>query len=285
MEKYGFVYLWFDKKHKRYYVGCHWGTEDDGYICSSRIMKKAYKRRPNDFKRRILSRIYTNKKDLLEEEYRYLNMIKDHELKVRYYNLHNYHFKHWSSCESTTQKVSEKVSNTLKRKHKEDSEFRKMYEESIANRDCRRNDPEVVEKQRRSIKATLAEKFPVENRKYPYAKRDPNTGEYTEIFKKRLNEGVQRYWSSLSEEELAELKQKRSDQAKERKGFYCSNRRKGVTNSSDHNLKIGRANGKPVIIDGVEYYSKCEAARALGITDATVNNRIKSLKYPTWNYI
>lgn len=33
--KYGFVYLWFDRKHKRYYVGCHWGTTEDGYVCSS----------------------------------------------------------------------------------------------------------------------------------------------------------------------------------------------------------------------------------------------------------
>ena len=35
MEKYGFVYIWFDRKHKRYYIGCHWGHEDDGYVCSS----------------------------------------------------------------------------------------------------------------------------------------------------------------------------------------------------------------------------------------------------------
>jgi len=32
MEKYGFVYLWYDKKHKRYYIGCRWGKENDGYI-------------------------------------------------------------------------------------------------------------------------------------------------------------------------------------------------------------------------------------------------------------
>lgn len=28
-EKYGFVYIWFDKKHKRFYIGCRWGTEND----------------------------------------------------------------------------------------------------------------------------------------------------------------------------------------------------------------------------------------------------------------
>jgi hypothetical protein len=65
--KYGFVYLWFDKKHKRYYVGCRWGDEADGYICSSPWMLQGYSHRPQDFKRRVLSKIYTNRRDLLEE--------------------------------------------------------------------------------------------------------------------------------------------------------------------------------------------------------------------------
>ena len=68
MEKYGFIYIWRDRKHKRYYIGSHWGTEDDGYICSSPWMSQAYKHRPNDFKRRILQRVCSNRKDLLELE-------------------------------------------------------------------------------------------------------------------------------------------------------------------------------------------------------------------------
>ena len=82
MQKYGFVYLWYDKKHKRYYIGCHWGYEDDGYICSSRWMRKSYKRRKNDFKRRILSRIY-NRNVLIEEEHKWLQLIKSKELGKR----------------------------------------------------------------------------------------------------------------------------------------------------------------------------------------------------------
>jgi hypothetical protein len=68
MEKYGFVYIWYDHKNIRFYIGSHWGHENDGYICSSRWMRNAYKRRPNDFKRRIISLIYSNRKDLLLEE-------------------------------------------------------------------------------------------------------------------------------------------------------------------------------------------------------------------------
>jgi hypothetical protein len=86
MEKYGFIYIWYDKKHKKYYVGRHWGTEVDGYVCSSNNMRHNYRYRPHDFKRRIIKKIYD--KDLLvEEEQRYLNMIKPEECKIKYYNV------------------------------------------------------------------------------------------------------------------------------------------------------------------------------------------------------
>jgi hypothetical protein len=49
-------------------------------------MKQAYKHRPKDFKRRIIKYITTNRIDLYEEEQRWLNMIKKHEIKIRYYN-------------------------------------------------------------------------------------------------------------------------------------------------------------------------------------------------------
>jgi hypothetical protein len=86
MDKYGFVYIWFDKKHKRYYIGCHWGSVDDGYICSSSWMKKAYKIRPQDFKRRILKTNLTREQMYVEEQ-RYFVMIKEEEIKIKYYNL------------------------------------------------------------------------------------------------------------------------------------------------------------------------------------------------------
>jgi hypothetical protein len=112
MKKYGFVYLWYDKKHKRYYVGCRWGDENDGYICSSPWMLQGVKHRPKDFKRRILTKVYTNRQGLLEEEYRWLSMIKKEELGKKYYNLHNHHFNHWSSNEKSSLTVKQKVSNT-----------------------------------------------------------------------------------------------------------------------------------------------------------------------------
>ena len=97
MEKYGFVYIWRDCKHNRYYIGSHWGTETDGYVCSSRWMKKTYKRRPQDFKRKILVKIYSTKKQLLEQEYKWLSLISDEELGKKYYNFNKHKNGHWTA--------------------------------------------------------------------------------------------------------------------------------------------------------------------------------------------
>jgi len=95
----GFIYLWFDRKHKRYYVGCHMGAENDGYVCSSSWMKKAYKRRPEDFRRKILEKNITREL-LYEREHYWLSMIKQTEIGSRYYNLSVAKKGHWNLSEN-----------------------------------------------------------------------------------------------------------------------------------------------------------------------------------------
>lgn len=112
----GFVYIWRDRKHNRYYIGSHWGDEDDGYICSSSWMKRAYKLRPLDFKRRILSRVVTNRTDLLKEEQRWFDMIKPEEIKIRYYNLNLVAHAVWHTLEESRLSVGEKISRSKKGK-------------------------------------------------------------------------------------------------------------------------------------------------------------------------
>ena len=85
-EKHGFIYLWYDRRRRQFYIGSHWGTEDDGYICSSTWMRNSYKRRREDFKRRIIARVDV-RANLMQEEQRWLDMIKKKELGVRYYNV------------------------------------------------------------------------------------------------------------------------------------------------------------------------------------------------------
>lgn len=84
----GFIYLWRDARLKRFYLGSHFGHEDDGYICGSKRMLRAFKERPTDFIRRIILRVnVANHIELKEIEQRFLDLIKGHEFGTRYYNV------------------------------------------------------------------------------------------------------------------------------------------------------------------------------------------------------
>jgi len=151
MEKYGFVYIWYDKKRKMYYIGSHWGTEDDGYICSSNRMRDAYRRRPKDFRRRILKRVYTSRQDLLIEEDSLLKKIKPEEIKIKYYNIMLTTIKDdWHSCplknKNRRQIISERTKEAMNK-----PEIREKYEKGLSKRNTRSSDPEVREKRRKSM--------------------------------------------------------------------------------------------------------------------------------------
>lgn len=177
-KKYGFVYIWYDRKHSRYYIGCHWGQENDDYICSSTWMRNAYKRRPADFKRRILCTNVVSKQTLLEEEYKWLKLIKDEELGIRYYNLSNTFQAHWTSDEEKVKTIGQKISLANKgkwtwnkgRPHSEETK-RKLSESHKglpSPRKGKKATPEQIEKNRlahlgrpawnKGIKKTDAEK-------------------------------------------------------------------------------------------------------------------------------
>jgi hypothetical protein len=115
-EKSGFVYIWYDRKHKRYYVGCHWGFENDGYICSSNWMRDAYNKRKSDFKRRIIKRNLKSTKIMYEKEQRYLDMIKPEEKKIRYYNLRLFSNTPWHTDAEKVKSIGEKISIAKKGK-------------------------------------------------------------------------------------------------------------------------------------------------------------------------
>lgn len=125
MKKEGFTYIWFDTKRQMYYIGCHWGTVDDGYICSSNRMRDSYRRRPQDFKRRILVRNIDRDK-LLEEEYKWLTLIPEEELGKKYYNLSKKHFGHWSNNLSSLLTIKQKLSEATKKLH-QNPEYKRKY--------------------------------------------------------------------------------------------------------------------------------------------------------------
>lgn len=88
MKIFGFVYIWRDKYRKKFCIGSHYGQLDDGYVTSTGYMMRAYQKRPEDFRRRILYfLVEDNKKLLLQREQYFLNFITEEELGKKYYNL------------------------------------------------------------------------------------------------------------------------------------------------------------------------------------------------------
>lgn len=150
MEKYGFVYIWYDRYRKMFYIGSHWGTENDGYVCSSNRMRDAYRRRPHDFKRRIIAKVVNSKQLLLEKEYYYLSMINSDELGKKYYNLTNHMNGHWFTDEERKLNLSEKISARTKEAMQK-PEVREKYLEGLKTRNNRSSDIDVREKRRVSM--------------------------------------------------------------------------------------------------------------------------------------
>jgi hypothetical protein len=88
-----FIYIWFNTVKRMFYIGKHYGSVNDGYICSSKMMLIDYNRNPEHFKRRILG--YVNEIDgnqSLQAELKWLSLIPDEQLGKKYYNLKNKNF-------------------------------------------------------------------------------------------------------------------------------------------------------------------------------------------------
>lgn len=254
-EKYGFVYIWRDKKHNRYYIGSHWGTEDDGYICSSTNMRNNYNNRPFDFKRRIISRITTNRKDLLQEEEKWLNKIPCREMNRRYYNK--------TKCARGPLDIKE-LSRISKALH-QDPEYRKKFLEGrkIArekNKGKKRSS-EIKEKiskaklkkfqEKRDNNISCFSEEAYENLKNARLKRrgtklseehKMKIGQssqalwQTDKYRNNVSEGLKSVWESRTEEEKIEIAKKISESLKGKKN------RLGQKNSPEHIEKIRQKN-------------------------------------------
>jgi hypothetical protein len=79
-------------------------------------MRDAYKRRPEDFKRRILKSGIKHRPEMYIEEQRYFDMIKPSELKVKYYNLSLSSKDLWHKYDKHIKTVGQKISASKKGK-------------------------------------------------------------------------------------------------------------------------------------------------------------------------
>lgn len=94
-----FIYIWYNRVKKMFYIGKHSGSINDGYICSSKYMKIDYNRSPHHFKRRVLECLDdTDGNQMLKAELKWLSLIKDEQLGKKYYNLKNKNFGNTRSC-------------------------------------------------------------------------------------------------------------------------------------------------------------------------------------------
>jgi hypothetical protein len=245
-QKYGFVYIWRDRKKGKFYLGCHWGTETDGYVCSSDMMRKSYRRRPEDFKRRVIERVYTSRTDLLEAEYKWLQLIADDELDGKYYNLNKHHFGHWSTTERAAEIAAKTASKNRGRTHTEETKAKMSASnkgknsgkvrsaESKAKMSASRKGSTLTDEHKAKISSSLMNQ-PAE----VIAKRaSSNTGKTrTEGQRERMSEGMKgikksdEHRAKISEQLRARKGQPKSDawKAKMANRIWvtdgCSNRR------------------------------------------------------------
>lgn len=101
--KTGFVYLWRDlqyvgsETHPWLCIGSHIGSENDRYTTANKRCAAAIRKRPDMFERRILSRIEFDEDEYVDsntqnhpvryDEQVFLDIILEHELGSKYYNL------------------------------------------------------------------------------------------------------------------------------------------------------------------------------------------------------
>jgi tRNA nucleotidyltransferase/poly(A) polymerase len=112
-----FIYIWYDLKENKKYIGSHIGNTNDGYKFSGILIKKEFISRPDDFVREILSyHLIKSQKEIrkIEEYYLKLNDVENND---NYYNQTNkaYGGYHKKSVEKRLNDIDENGLNAFKR--------------------------------------------------------------------------------------------------------------------------------------------------------------------------
>ena len=92
IDYYGFVYLWYDTKNKKYIIGSHHGSTEDGYTTSTGgdHVKNIFLKRPETMKRKILAYNSIDDKTITKLlEQKILDKRPHIDKNDRYYNRNN----------------------------------------------------------------------------------------------------------------------------------------------------------------------------------------------------
>ena len=153
------------------------------------------------------------------------------------------------------------------------------------------NKDEIVEKMKQSLVKRYGIMTPEERRKVYASHKNGMTGRtHTDATKRKISEINKGNSYAKGFKRTPEQRARLSEVASQRTGE--SNHFYGKTHSPETIKKLSEkmkgklpVNTKAVVIDDVIYPSSSEAARQLGVVTATILNRIKSPKFPTYKFL
>jgi hypothetical protein len=275
---YGFVYIWMDIKKKMFYIGSHVGTLDDGYTGSSVWFRRAYNKRPLDFKRKILWYCRDNvKKILLSEEERWLKMIKPEELGVRYYNL---------KCVAAGGNIIGTFSDSKMKK------YRKKLRDSAHRGSEHQHARKVVcfGKLYNTLNDAISEigfnpQRRLRTRKYRdfyYFNEGPVTEREMEIHEKRILEIKKRGIEIRRSAIMNMSKDKRKEKARK---AVITRTKNGLDFYKKVSESLKNRPGRKVSVDGIIYDKGRIAAEKLGVNYGTVKVRLRNKNFKNWFYL
>lgn len=165
-------------------------------------------------------------KKLFLAEQNWLQLIRDEELKVRYYNLQKHVADYWHQYEDKRLSIGEKISKSVKA-HRNTPEGQANYLAGIEKKRGRKQSPEDIAKRAAGLKQAMAVKYPVEQRQQRSIKG-------SEEHSQKLSEASKRRWAKPDA---------KAKQAEITRDLHLGKQhRLGQINTPEHREKISAAN-------------------------------------------
>lgn len=279
MNKEAFVYKWKNLTNHKFYVGYHKGSLDDSYISSShsKLFWDDFNNSEMIWEREIL--FIGSKNDCLFEEQK---ILKEFDLKdSKIYNNAR------GSQIIFTDDVLMKMSDSGKKKWKNMSEeFKKEWGERVSKSKTGVKRPIIVsEKLSKLFKGkSYIDRYGEDKAKLigkKISKSHMGQHYHSEEHKQNLSKKMMgNDFGQYQSEETREIK---------RNKFLNNNPGKNKTEETKQKISkfkkgVPAKNNKPIIIDGVEYYSLVDASNKLTIHPMTIKGRVVSKNVIFNNY-
>ena len=279
MNKEAFVYKWENLTNHKFYVGYHKGSLDDGYISSShsKLFWDDFNNSEMIWKREIL--FIGAKNDCLFEEQK---ILKEFDLKdSKIYNNAR------GSQIIFTDEVISKMSDSGKKR------WENMSDESKKNRNKKISISKTGVKRPIIVSEKLSKLFKGKSYIDRYGE------DKAKLIGKKISESHigQHYHSEEHKQNLSkkmmgnDFGQHQSNETRKikRNEFLTNNPGKNKTEETKQKISeskkgVPAKNNKPIIVDGVEYYSLVDASNKLTIHPMTIKGRVVSKNVIFNNY-